>query len=402
MSTVDELHTLRKAFYVGAYQFVINEATQGGDALRSERKALLCRAYLAQGRALMARQEASGEAAAELRAVALLAATDRDARAKADDARALLQEGTASPLVALLAASVLYAADAYDEVLAALNPFKKNLENLALFVQTLLKMNRLDLAKAEIATMKTWADDATLAQIIEAWVNLFPSADDKFQEAFYTFDELASSNTATAKLLTSKAVCKIHAQKFDEAEELLGNALNWNNNDTEAIINLIVCAHATGKPAEVAQRYTNQLRDIAPNHIYLQELQMKEDIEFYERALEERWNTSHNPAVVPDGFQVEAKVASSLRVVTIIPMDLETITAVLEFVYSGSVQVSDAILTRVSMFADQPVLHSLKDQCLQHRLDYSLTHKNALEFYVISKRLGFLVGMEAALCETFD
>ncbi|KAJ3048890.1 hypothetical protein HDU99_009048, partial [Rhizoclosmatium hyalinum] len=51
-----------------------------------------------------------------------------------------------------------------------------------------------------------------------------------------------------------------------------------NNNDAEALINLIVVAHATGKPAEVAARLTNQLRDAAPNHIYLQELKLKEDM----------------------------------------------------------------------------------------------------------------------------
>jgi hypothetical protein len=33
-------------------------------------------------------------------------------------------------------------------------------------------MDRVDLAKKELAQIKTWADDATLAQLIEAWVNL--------------------------------------------------------------------------------------------------------------------------------------------------------------------------------------------------------------------------------------
>ncbi|KAJ3064448.1 hypothetical protein HDU98_012149 [Podochytrium sp. JEL0797] len=125
--------------------------------------------------------------------------------------------------------------------------------------------------------------------------------------------------------------------------------------------------------------------------------------EFYERALEDRWNTGQDPVVVPEGVQVDAKTASSLRAVFTHPdVDLETITAVLEFIYTGTVQVPDAILTRVAMFADQLLLRSLKDQCMQHRLDHSLTHENALEFFVTSRRLGFLEGKEAALCETFD
>ncbi len=33
-------------------------------------------------------------------------------------------------------------------------------------------MDRLDLAKKELAAIKSWADDATLAQLVEAWVNV--------------------------------------------------------------------------------------------------------------------------------------------------------------------------------------------------------------------------------------
>ncbi|KAJ3290918.1 hypothetical protein HDU79_002877 [Rhizoclosmatium sp. JEL0117] len=282
MGDIDELHGLRKTFHVGAYQQVINDATNpsvriSSDAARIERKVYLYRAYVAQGRLNMATNEITQSDAPELRAVKLLARQLAGVDVSAE-AKALLAENPKSALLAVLVASILFNAGLTDDTLTVLHPFKKNLEALALTIQTLLKMNRLDLAKKEVATMKTWADDATLAQMIEAWTNLYPSADEKFNEAFYTFDELAASSTATAKLLTSKAVSKIHAGKFDEAEELLGNALNWNNNDAEALINLIVVAHATGKPAEVAVRLTNQLRDAAPNHIYLQELKLKEDM----------------------------------------------------------------------------------------------------------------------------
>ena len=43
----------------------------------------------------------------------------------------------------------------------------------ALGVQIYLKINRVDLAIKEIASIKTWADDASLAQMIEAWANLY-------------------------------------------------------------------------------------------------------------------------------------------------------------------------------------------------------------------------------------
>lgn len=42
----------------------------------------------------------------------------------------------------------------------------------ALAVQIYLQMDRLDLARNEVATVKTWAEDALLLQMMEAWVDL--------------------------------------------------------------------------------------------------------------------------------------------------------------------------------------------------------------------------------------
>ena len=45
-------------------------------------------------------------------------------------------------------------------------------KSVALIIQTYLKLDRSDLAKRELASTKTWAEDAMLAQLIEAWVGL--------------------------------------------------------------------------------------------------------------------------------------------------------------------------------------------------------------------------------------
>ena len=42
----------------------------------------------------------------------------------------------------------------------------------ALAVQIYLLMDRLDLARNEVASVKTWAEDALLLQMMEAWVDL--------------------------------------------------------------------------------------------------------------------------------------------------------------------------------------------------------------------------------------
>ena len=78
--------------------------------------------------------------------------------------------------------------------------------------------------------------------------------DQKYQEAFYIFEELGAS--ASAKILTAQAVCRLHQGKIDEAEQLLLEASNKDPNDPETLANLIVCSHLAGKPADVISRFT--------------------------------------------------------------------------------------------------------------------------------------------------
>ncbi|CAG8554551.1 11403_t:CDS:2, partial [Racocetra fulgida] len=83
-----------------------------------------------------------------------------------------------------------------------------------------------DLAKREIAATKTWAEDAMLAQLIEAWVGL-RTGGDKYQEAYYIYEEIAQSPSSnTVKVLNGQAVCNIHLGRYPEAESLLLEALN--------------------------------------------------------------------------------------------------------------------------------------------------------------------------------
>ena len=48
----------------------------------------------------------------------------------------------------------------------------------------------------------------------------------KAQEAYYIFEELASSKVATSKLLTGQAVSRMQEGRFSDAEELLLESLN--------------------------------------------------------------------------------------------------------------------------------------------------------------------------------
>lgn len=294
MDAIDELHGLKNLYYLGAYQQVVNDATNPALSLRSdiaklERKVYLHRAYLAQKRFTSTISEISDTdaTAPELRAVRALAqylsSLDSNSAAGRENAvtsaRSLLGNGgvASSPLLAVLVATVFYHEELFEEALKTLAAYPRSLECEALAVQIYLKINRVDLAIKEIASIKTWADDASLAQMIEAWANLYVG-EEKIQESFYTFDELSStsSTSSTSKLLVGKAVAKIHMGQFPEAEELLLESLNRNSSDPETLINLIVCARATGKPGEVVARFFDQLKDTCSNHAFLQDMALKE------------------------------------------------------------------------------------------------------------------------------
>ncbi|KAJ3056591.1 hypothetical protein HK097_005754 [Rhizophlyctis rosea] len=294
MADVDELLLLRNLFYLGSYQQVINEATNPSTTPRSdiaklERRVFLHRAQIAQGRYNLVTSEISDSDPAELRAVKILAryvqasnggkATGKETAVT--EIQALVDEGAngLSSLVQLIAGTIYYGEGAYDEALRAVVQSPKQLECVALLVQTYLKLNRPDLAQKEVEKLKTWADDATLAQLVEAWVNLYSGGTTgKAQEAYYIFEELASSKVATSKLLTGQSVSRMQEGRFSDAEELLLESLNKNPNDAETLANLAICASATGKPSEVANRYINQLKDVSPSHPFVEELQLKESL----------------------------------------------------------------------------------------------------------------------------
>jgi coatomer protein complex subunit epsilon len=124
----------------------------------------------------------------------------------------------------------------------------------ALQVQTYLRLSRLDLARKQLQAMKSAEDDATLTQLTEAWVNIFLGGE-KTQEAFYIFQELAEKHSVTVKLLNGKAVCHIHSGRFEEAEDLLMEALERNNSDEETLANLVVVGRHRGKADDVITRY---------------------------------------------------------------------------------------------------------------------------------------------------
>ncbi|KAI7902054.1 coatomer epsilon subunit-domain-containing protein [Cokeromyces recurvatus] len=286
------LFGIRNLFAVGNYQAVINEvSTTNGlfsTEAKQEAKIFLYRSYVAQGKFNLVINDVDDSQDASLKAIKLLAEFLSD-KQKNDfnnveefvtRANALFEEGAnrINSIVQVTIATLFVQADRLEDALRVIHSREKKLECSALAVQIYLQLNRLDLARDEIKHVKTWAEDALLLQLMEAWIDLRVGGE-KYQEAFYIYEECAQSNTSqTVKILNGQAAANLALGRYPEAESLLLEAQNKDSNDPDTLINLITCATLTAKSQEVVNRYISQLREVAPNHPYLKDLDLKSSL----------------------------------------------------------------------------------------------------------------------------
>ncbi|XP_065729281.1 coatomer subunit epsilon isoform X4 [Phocoena phocoena] len=228
---VDELFDVKNAFYIGSYQQCINEAQRVKPSSLErdvERDVFLYRAYLAQRKYGVVLDEIQPSSAPELQAVRMFAeylASDsrRDGIVAELDREMSRTVDVTNTTFLLMAASIYFHNQNPDAALRTLHQ-GDSLECMAMTVQILLKLDRLDLARKELKKMQDQDEDATLTQLATAWVSL--------------------------------AVDSGHP---------------------ETLINLIVLSQHLGKPPEVTNRYLSQLKDAHRSHPFIKEYQAKEN-----------------------------------------------------------------------------------------------------------------------------
>ncbi|KAI0442383.1 coatomer epsilon subunit-domain-containing protein [Xylaria telfairii] len=277
-SAEGELVNIHNYFHQGQYQEVVdfdvsNLAPENEDPAR----ALELRARIALGQAEDVLAEVQDET--EVPECAAVAALAQSALGQTEEAVQAVEKLVKSigdhQAVQVIGGIVLQAAGKSDEALALLSRHTGSLDAIAVITQIHLQQNRTDLAVKEVAAARRWAQDSLLVNLTESWVGLRLGGE-KYQQAFYVFEELAQAPATSSVLsLVSQAVCEIHLGRVEEAQAALEQALQKQPDYADAIANLLVLAFITGKdPAEL----TSSLKKAAPEHAFLVDLKEKSDL----------------------------------------------------------------------------------------------------------------------------
>ncbi|KAI1344715.1 coatomer epsilon subunit-domain-containing protein [Xylariaceae sp. FL0016] len=293
-SAEGELINIHNHFHQGQYQEVIDfdtSALSPENALPAQ--VLTLRARIALGQADDVLTEIKGESGPELVALSALAESSLGKKEEAaDKIEELAKEAGDNATVQVVGGTVLQAAGKSEEALALLSQHSGSLDAVALITQIHLQQNRTDLAIKEVAAARRWAQDSLLVNLAESWVGLRLGGD-KYQQAFYVFEELAQApSTSSVTSLVSQAVCELHLGRVEEAEAALVQATQKHPDFAEAIANLLVLTIITGKePAEFityvvlpfrdmcySDIYPRKLRETAPQHPFLTDYEEKSEL----------------------------------------------------------------------------------------------------------------------------
>ncbi len=98
---------------------------------------------------------------------------------------------------------------------------------------------------------------------------------EKYQQAFYVFEEMAQTPSTTSKAtksLIAQAVAEIHLGRLAEAEAALQQAMERDSGDVQAIANSVVLGTISGRETAGLRE---ALRGVAPGHALLVDLEEK-------------------------------------------------------------------------------------------------------------------------------
>ncbi|KAF2867677.1 coatomer epsilon subunit-domain-containing protein [Massariosphaeria phaeospora] len=278
-----ELINLHTAFHAGAHQQVLDTDTSSlssSNALPA--RVLKLRSQIALGQAPAVISSLSGEKTPELVAVKLLAEHETGKDVVEQAKKLAEQHGQENLTVQLCAGMVLARAGEPEEALKVLSKHQGSLDAVALIVQIHLQQNRTDLATKEAQRARKWAQDSLLVNIAESWVGMREGGE-KYQSAFYVFEELAqTAQSQSTHSLVAQAVSELHLGRLPEAEAALQQAIDIDADSADTLANMVVLNTLLGKKEDEVAGLKQRLEKVDAGHSALRDWKEKKDE--FERA----------------------------------------------------------------------------------------------------------------------
>ena len=274
-----ELLNITTAFYTHAYQTVLDFDTS---ALSASNKAaaqtLQYRAQIALGQSSSITSSLKNAKDAASRSILALSQHTSGDSQGLETAKMLAESESEDATVQICAGTVLASAGEYATAIDLLQKHQGSLEAVAILAQIHLTQNRTDLALKEVAAAKRWANDSLLINLAESWTNLRIGGSEKYQSAFYVFEELSTTPGNTSPIaLVGQAVSEMQLGRWEEAQVALNQALAMENASVESIANGLVLASITGKK-DAVPNLMRSLKEKDSQHALIIDLEEKSSL----------------------------------------------------------------------------------------------------------------------------
>jgi len=252
---LDGLFSVRNFFWLGNFEAALDEAdgvSPKGDRETIDLEVFRYRCLIGQGKADQVINKVGRDAGTDVQAVKLFAqyvAHEAQREAVLGTLAEWLNDDMSrnNQMLQLMAGLTFFRHGDTKEALKSLRS-PENLEQVALKVQILLSLNRIDLARHEVAAMERLDDDCTLTQLAQAQCHLASGDAEKYQEAAYIFKDQMEKSVSSPMLLNGMAVANMQMKRFDEAEKYLQEAYAKDPSNPDILINLISCSANLCKP----------------------------------------------------------------------------------------------------------------------------------------------------------
>jgi len=260
MSEPDELYTLRAQFWLGHYSLALEEVKAVirrpmSPALKLEREDFLYRSELALGGYDKVISGCAGSDRPELQILGVAAeyysAAPTAREALIDSVKLAVASLTVTPTVQLIASHIFLDAGMTKEALQCVH-MGATMEQMAICLQIYLRIDRLDLAKSQLRSMKTADEDAILSQLGVVYVNLAGGSSSS-GDALHSLSSLMEQYGPSPTLLNMMACGYMQAGNHVEAEKRLEDCIQEFPQQLlpDTLINLVVCCQQQGKsPAQ--------------------------------------------------------------------------------------------------------------------------------------------------------